>query len=104
VRVFAFAFLAVSMHSTTRETDPVASTVRPRADHATDGDLRVVYNAVRTLVSEVATLSLDDLLAVTRLEPETAAAAMDRLGREGPLSVHRLDVENRAWLVRRTDR
>jgi hypothetical protein len=92
------------MHSRTRAPTPIASTDRPKAAPATDVDVRVVYNAVRTLVPEAATLSLADLLAVTRLEPDAAAAAMDRLGREGPLSIHRLDAEERAWLVRRTDR
>jgi len=91
------------MHSTTRDTAPVPPTDRPPAAPATDGDVRVVYNAVRALVPEAATLSLADIRAVTRLEPDTAAAAMDRLGREGPLSIHRLETDQ-AWLVRRTDR
>ncbi len=92
------------MHSTIQEPATVASTSRRSAQPVTDGDVRVVYNAVRMLVPEMTTLSLDELLAVTRLEPGAAAVAMDRLGREGPLSIHRLDAEEPAWLVRRTDR
>jgi hypothetical protein len=66
--------------------------------------VRIVYNAVRTLVPEAGTLRLRDLLAVTRLEPEPAAAAMRRLAREGPLAIRRLAADEPTWVVRRTDR
>jgi hypothetical protein len=101
--VFAWAGLDPSMHSTTKEPAPVASASRRPTRPVADGDVRVVYNAVRTLVPEAGTLTLADLLGVTRLEPRDAAAAMDRLGRAGPISIHRLETAE-AWLVRRTDR
>jgi hypothetical protein len=66
--------------------------------------VRIVYNAVRTLVPEAGTLRLRDLLAVTRLEPEPAAAAMRRLAREGPVAIRRLAADEPTWVVRRTDR
>jgi len=64
----------------------------------------IVYNAVRTLVPEAGTLRLRDLLAVTRLEPEPAAAAMRRLAREGPVAIRRLAADEPTWVVRRTNR
>lgn len=86
------------MHSTAAE--PAAASTAPGC--APDSAVRTVFNAVRTLVPERGTLALTDLLTVVRLEPRVAAAAMDRLARDGPLSIHRLAGEIR-WLVRRTN-
>lgn len=92
------------MQSATTETPATAaapgSTLTP-----SDAEVRIVYNAVRTLVPGSATLRLRDLLAVTRLDPEAAAGAMRRLAREGPLSIHRIaGGDEPTWLVRRADR
>lgn len=92
------------MQSATTETKATPAASRP-APAPSDAQVRIVYNAVRTLVPDSATLRLRDLLAVTRLHPEPAAAAMRRLAREGPLSIHRIEGgEEPTWLVRRADR
>jgi len=70
-------------------------------DPPPDAAVRTVYQAVRTLVPEAGTVDLADLLAVTRLEAGPAAAAMDRLGRPGPISIHRIAGGEPTWLVRR---
>jgi hypothetical protein len=90
------------MQSTT--SDAPATLVGSLEDPPSDAAIRIVYQAVRTLVPDAGTVALADLLAVTRLDPGPAAAAMDYLGRDGPLSIHRLAGNEPTWLVRRTDR
>lgn len=71
----------------------------------TDAAVRIVCQAVRALVAEEDVVTAGDLAAVTRLEIRTAAAAMDRLARTGPLAVDRLAAPGEpAWTVARTDR
>lgn len=94
--------LGPAMHSTSRDA-PATPAVTPE-DHPPAAAVRTVYQAVRTLVPDAGTVDLDDLLAVTRLEPGPAVAAMDRLGRAGPLSIHRIVGGEPTWLVRRPDR
>jgi len=84
-----------------RSTASASSTGPGPSDEAA---VRIVYNAVRTLVPETGALRLRDLLAVTRLAPESAAAAMRRLAREGPFLVHRLAGDELTWFVQRVDR
>lgn len=92
------------MQSATTETPATAATPRP-GTVPSDAQVRIVYNAVRTLVPDSATLRLGELLDVTRLEPEVAAVAMRRLAREGPLSIHRIaGGAEPTWLVRRRSR
>lgn len=95
------AALVSSMRSATTETPATAAA--PRPDPAPSAaQVRIVYNAVRTLVPASGTLGLGELLAVTRLDPEPAAAAMRRLAREGPISIHRIaGGDEPTWLVRR---
>ena len=89
------------MQSPTQPTPAAAPAPDPGLEPSA-AQLRIVYNALRALVPETGTVRLRDLLAVTRLDPEPAAAAMCRLGREGPLAVERVaDGSEPRWLVRR---
>ncbi|MFB6310632.1 MAG: hypothetical protein ABEH64_05545 [Salinirussus sp.] len=85
------------------QTTATESAVPIAPDPIPDSAVRIVRNAVRSLIPDRGTLALEDLLAVVRLEPRTAAGAMDRLARESRIAVHRIVGEDR-WLVRRTDR
>lgn len=91
------------MPSATPQTPRCPSAPRSGAAPSA-AQVRIVYNALRTLVPDAATVRLRDLLAVTRLDPEAAAAAMRRLAREGPLSIHRVAGDEPTWVVHRTDR
>ena len=92
------------MQSTTPPTPAGAPAADPGLEPSA-AQLRIVYNALRALVPETGTVRLRDLLAVTRLDPEPAAAAMCRLGRAGPLTVERVaSGEEPTWLVRRDAR
>lgn len=100
-RVLFPATVAVSMHSVGERSGADA-----RVDAAPSAAaVRIVYNAVRTLVPGSGTLRLHELLTVTRLDPRAATAAMCRLAREGPFTVHPLVADDEpVWFVRRDDR
>ena len=94
-----------------RAVPPTTTATRPTVESSDDarqpGDaaVRVLYNALRTLVPDSGVVTLSDLTSVTRLDPGEAAAATNRLARTGPLSVSRYATGGEpAWHVRRTDR
>lgn len=93
------------MPPTAASSRPTTATSRPTQATPSDAAVRIVSNALRTLVPEAGVITLSDLTAVTRLDPDEACAATNRLTRTGPLSVSRYAAEGPpAWHVRRTDR
>jgi hypothetical protein len=88
--------------TTTSPREPTASTGPPVSPD--DAAVRIVFQALRTLVPEEGIVTLSDVLAVTRLDPEEASAAMDSLAQRGPFAVSRDAAAPPAWHVRRTDR
>lgn len=81
----------------------VASAGHPASP--SDAAVRIVYQALRTLVADEDVVTLPDLTTVTRLTPGEASAAMNRLVRCGPVAVSRYAAEEPpAWHVCRTDR
>ena len=90
---------------------PTAPTARPTVDspdglgQPSDAAVRIVHNALRTLVPDSGVVTLSDLTSVTRLDPGEAAAATNRLVRTGSIAVSRYAIGGEpAWHVRRTDR